>query len=113
VTLLESDRGGPCATLSLGRSLRAVRSVTANWNGPNWYVCCGGGDRAGFLSPRQHGKSSLALATLTGLRSEGLLTAYVDVMLVLSGRVSGTTLMRDSAGSGWEAHAVGANVGDD
>jgi len=61
-----------------------------------------GGHSAVLLSPRRYGKSSLALETLTDMRGQGLLTAYVDVMPVSSERELVERLARGVAqGFGW------------
>lgn len=61
-----------------------------------------GGRSAVLLSPRRYGKSSLALETLTTLRGEDFLTAYVDVMPVSSERELVERLARGVAqGFGW------------
>jgi hypothetical protein len=61
-----------------------------------------GGHSAVLLSPRRYGKTSLALETLTAMRGEGFLTAYVDVMPVSSERELVERLARGIAqGFGW------------
>ena len=67
-----------------------------------------------LLSPRRYGKTSLALATLSDVQGEGLLTAYVDVMPVSSQQELVERLARGVAqgfGSGMSLAQLPAQLG--